>query len=121
MNPSRRLQAACVLALLLGLSGCSYSLEERIEALRAAGHDVEPYQPETPPVQRRAQPRTPSQDRNLHIGSIDSVGSQMEWKPVPADHKSMPDPNSPEWAREQAEAAEKDRTLTRKIRSICAC
>jgi len=38
---------------------------------------------------------------------------------VPANLKSTPDQNSPEWVKEQAEAADKDR---REIRSICpAC
>jgi hypothetical protein len=125
MTPVRPLQAAGLLALLLGLSGCSYSLEQRIEALRASGYNVEPREPKKPQVQRRAraQPRTPSEDHTLHTGSIDSVSSQIEtWKPVPADHKRTPDQNSQESVSEQAEAAEKDRTLDRKIRSICrAC
>jgi hypothetical protein len=51
---------------------------------------------------------------------VDSVMSRTtRWKPVPPDHKRTPDQNSQEWAREQAEAAEKDRVLDRKIRSIC--
>jgi hypothetical protein len=118
MIPVRPLQAAGLLALLL-LSGCSYSLEQRIEALRVSGYNVEPRERKKPQVQ----PRTPSEDHTLHTGSIDSVSSQIEtWKPVPADHKRTPDQNSQESVSEQAEAAEKDRTLDRKIRSICrAC
>jgi hypothetical protein len=125
MIPGRPWQAAGLLALLLGLSGCGYSLEQRIEALRAAGYSVEPREPKKPQALRRAraQPRTPSEDDTLHTGSINSVASQIEpWKPVPADHKRTPEQNSSEWVREQAEAAEKDRTLDRKIRGICrAC
>ena len=122
MIPVWPLQAAGLLALLLGLSGCSYSLEQRIEALQAGGYNVEAREPKKPKAERRprAQLRTPSEHNTLNTGSIDSVASQIEpWKPVPANHKRTPDQNSPEWAREQAEAAEKDRTLDHKIRSIC--
>jgi hypothetical protein len=119
MIPVRPLQAAALLALLLGLSGCgySYSLEERIAALRAGGYNIEPREPKKPHAQRRkrAQPRTASEDSPL--------ATQIEaWKPVPANHKRTPDQNSPDWVKEQAEAVEKDRTLDREIRSICrAC
>jgi hypothetical protein len=121
MIPIRPLPAAGLLVLLLGLSGCgyNYSLEERIAALRASGYNVEPREPNKRHAQRRkrAKPRTASEDHTLHTGS---VSSRIEtWKPVPADHKRTPYTNSPEWVREQAEAAEKDGALDRNIRSIC--
>jgi hypothetical protein len=122
MMPRQPLQAAGLLALLLGLSGCSYSLEQRIEALQAGGYKVEAREPKKPKAERRAraQPRMPAEDHTLHTVSMESVGSQIEqWTPVPADHKRTSYQYSPEWKREQAEAAEKDRTLDRKIRSIC--
>ena len=117
MIPIRPLQAAGLLVLLLGLSGCgyNYSLEERIAALRASGYNnVEPREPNKRHAQRRkrAKPRTASEDPTLT--------TQIEAsKPVPANLKSTPDQNSPEWVKEQAEAADKDR---REMRSICpAC
>jgi hypothetical protein len=119
MIPIRPLPAAGLLVLLLGLSGCgySYSLEERIAALRASGYNVDPREPNKRHAQRRkrAKPRTASEDPTLT--------TQIEArKPVPANHKSTPDQNSPEGVKEQAEAADKDRTLDREIRSICrAC
>jgi hypothetical protein len=65
----RPLQAAGLLVLMLGLSGCgySYSLEERIAALRASGYNVEPRKPKKPHAQRRkrAQLRTASEDPTL--------------------------------------------------------
>jgi hypothetical protein len=176
-SPGGRLQVACVVALLFGVGGCSYSLEQRIEALQASGYNIEPHAPESRPAGPRKRSRTRvesrslqagsigsvgsesrslhtgsigsagsesrslhtgstgndsrslhtgsigsvgSDSRRLHPGNIESVGSQIErWKPVPAEHKPTADQNSPEWVREQAEAAEKDRALDIKIRSIC--
>jgi|SoiMethySBSTD1v2_1073268.scaffolds.fasta_scaffold02296_28 hypothetical protein len=58
--------------------------------------------------------------RGPQADEVDSVTKRMtRWKAVPPDHKRTPDQGSPEWTREQAEAAEKDRVLDRKIRSIC--
>ena len=119
MIPIRPLQAAGLVVLLLGLSGCgyNYSLEERIAALRASGYNIEPREPKKrhAPRRKRAQPRKVSEDP--------AVATQIEaWKPMPANHKSTPAPNSPDGVKEQAEALEKDRKLDREIRSICrAC
>jgi hypothetical protein len=55
--------------------------------------------------------------RTGRIGTVTRRGSH--WQPVPAGHRRTPNVDSPEWVREQAEAAEKDRQLNRKIRSIC--
>jgi hypothetical protein len=70
--------------------------------------------------ERRARSQTRGQGRGLRTGEIDTVGARISrWRAVPADHAHTPEVNSPEWIREQAEAAEKDRKLDRRIRSIC--
>ena len=70
----------------------------------------------TPSAERRAR----GERRGLRTRDMDSVGRRIErWTAVPPDHKRTPDQGSPEWAREQAEAAKRDRVLYRKIRSIC--
>ena len=129
-GPRRRVQAACLLALLLALAGCGYSLERRIETLHAGGYDVQPHEPDADVEEDQERPRMRARSRGSRTGDtpaqrrqtteIDSVASRISrWKPVPADHQRTPNQHSPEWVREQAEAAEKDRTLDRKIRSIC--
>ena len=129
-GPRRRGQAAYLLPLLLALAGCGYSLEQRIETLQSDGYDVQPHEPDADVEEDQKRPRSRARSRSSRTGDspahrrqaseIDSVTSRIErWKPVPADHKRTPYQNSPEWAREQSEAAEKDRTLDRKIRSIC--
>jgi hypothetical protein len=125
----RWVQAACLLPLLLALAGCSHSLEQRIETLPFSEYDVQP-EPDAYVEEGQDRPRMRGRSRSSRTADIpahrrqtaesDSVASRIaRWKPVPADHKRTPHMNSPEWAREQAEAAEKDRTLDRKIRSIC--
>jgi hypothetical protein len=70
--------------------------------------------------ERRARAQTREQGGGLRTGGIDRVGARTSrWQAVPAGHAHTPDVNSPEWNREQAEAAEKDRKLNQKIRSIC--
>jgi hypothetical protein len=129
-GPRRRLRAACLLTLLLALAGCGYSLEQRIETLHPSGYDARTHEPDAYREEGRRRPRTPARSRILRTGDtharrsppaqIDSVAARIaRWRPVPPDHKRTPYQNSPEWAREQAEAAEKDRVLDRKIRSIC--
>jgi hypothetical protein len=177
-RPGQLLQIACALPLVLALTGCSAgpSLEERIRALQARGHDTYVVERRARPQtraqdrrfntgeteavtarisrwraaradrgrasyrrasylngeavqarehgthlrERRARAQTPVQDGGLRTGGIDRVGARSSrWQAVPAAHAHTPDVNSPEWIREQAEAAEKDRKLNQKIRSIC--
>jgi hypothetical protein len=111
----RLLQTACVLALPLALAGCfsGYSLQDRISALPAHEHDA-------PRVERRPRPQVPTRGNNIRSGEVDTVAGRISrWRAVPADHKRTPYVNSPEWRREQAKAAEKDRVLDRTIRGIC--
>ena len=128
-GPRRRVQAACLLPLLLALAGCSNSLERRIETLHSGGSEVEPLELDAYAEEDRKRPPMRARSRSSRTGGdahgrqadeTDSAANRISrWKPVPADHKRTPYQNSPEWHREQAEAAEKDRTLDRKIRSIC--
>jgi hypothetical protein len=115
----RALIALAVLALIAGsvaFCGPTHAQQAKLGPTQAGWHNVEP----DAPLTRRAARRMRSKSRSLQIHDMDSVGRRMErWKPVPPDHKRTPDQSSPEWAREQAEAAEKDRVLDLKIRSIC--
>ena len=91
---------------------------------RATSHlDTEPPRERarsTHPFGRRARPQTRERVGTFRGGGLDSAeGRISRWRPVPSDHKRTPDVDTPEWAREQAEAAEKDRMLDRKIRGIC--
>jgi hypothetical protein len=111
---SRLLRAAFVLTLPLVVAGCTtgYSLRDRISALSV-------HEPEAVPrPERRTRPQTKrATDRAVEP---DSVASRISrWRAVPADHKRTPYVNSPEWLKEQAEAAKKDRELDQTIRSIC--
>jgi hypothetical protein len=109
------LQTACVLALPLTLAGCitDYSLQDRIATLPVREHD-------TPRLERRPRPPTTAREGSVRTGEIDTVASRIaRWRAVPAEHKRTPYVNSPEWLREQREAAEKDRVLDLKIRGIC--
>ena len=119
----RALIAPAVIALIAGsvvFSGPAHAQKSQLGTSSAGGHNVEPHAPEARPPERRARARTRGESRNLQTGDMDSVGRRIErWKPVPADHKRTPDQGSPGWTREQKEAAEKDRALDRKIRSIC--
>jgi hypothetical protein len=111
---NRSVRAAFLLALPLMLAGCTtgYSLRDRIGALPVREPDVSPVR------ERRTRPQPHrASDRNVEM---DSVASRIaRWRAVPPDHKRTPYVNSPEWRKEQAEAAEKDRQLDQKIRSIC--
>jgi hypothetical protein len=129
-GPRPRVQAACLLPLLLALAGCGNSLEQRIGTLHSGGYDAQHHEPDAYVEEGEERPRMRPRSRSSRTGDtpahrrqtteIDSVASRIaRWKPVPADHKRTPNQHSPEWVREQAEAAEKDRTLDRKIRSIC--
>ncbi len=118
----RALIARAVIALIAGsvaFSGPAHAQKSQLGTSPAGGHNVEPHAPEAGPPERRTRARTRGESRNLQTGGMDSVGRRERWKPVPADHKRTPDQGSPGWTREQTEAAEKDRVLDRKIRSIC--
>jgi hypothetical protein len=118
----RALIAPAVIALSLDrlLSAVPHMAQKsQLGTSPAGGHNVEPHAPEARPPERRTRARTRGESRNLQAGGLDSVGRRERWKPVPADHKRTPDQGSPGWTREQTEAAEKDRVLDRKIRSIC--
>jgi hypothetical protein len=108
-----------MLVLIAGsvaFSGPAHAQKSKLGPPQAGG--VEPREPVTPSAERRARSRTRGERRSLRTG--DSIGRRIEqWKAVPPDHKRTPDQGSPEWAREQAEAAKRDRVLDRKIRSIC--
>jgi len=110
-----------VLVLIAGsvaFSGSAHAQKSKLGPPLAGG--VEPRAPVTPSAERQARSRTRGERRSLRTGGMDSIGRRMErWKAVPPDHKRTPDQDSPEWAREQAEAAKRDRVLDRKIRSIC--
>jgi hypothetical protein len=126
MIPVRPLQSAALLALLLGLSGCgySYSLEERIAALPAGTTlSLASRRSLTPNGgSERNRGRHPRTTSSIPVVSTRSQARLRRGNRCRADHKRTLDTNSPEWVREQAEAAEKDRTLDRKIRSsMCAC
>jgi hypothetical protein len=118
----RALIAPAVIALIVGsvaFRGPAHAQKSQLGTSPAGGHKVEPHAPEARPP-RRTRARTRGESRNLQTGDMDSVGRRIErWKPVPVDHKRTPDQGSPGWTREQTEAAEKDRVLDRKIRSIC--
>ena len=122
-SPWEATMRALIVALVLiagsvAFSGPAHAQKSKLGPPQADG--VEPRAPVTPSAERRARSRTQGDSRSLQTGDMDSVGRRIErWKPVPADHKRTPDQSSPEWTREQAEAAEKDRALDRKIRSIC--
>jgi hypothetical protein len=147
-RPGRLLQIACALPLLLGLAGCAGpSLEERIRTVQAQEHDTQLVEPRARPQTRVRDVRMrdvrvrdvrvrdarvrdallrdgPVRDARVRggvrTGRIGTVTRRdSHWQPVPAGHRRTPNVDSPEWVRKQAEAAEKDRQLNRKIRSIC--
>jgi hypothetical protein len=118
----RLLQTACVLGLPLVLAGCfsGYSLQDRISALPAGERDAPRREHDAPRLERRPRPQVRTRGDNIRSGEVDTVAGRIaRWRAVPADHKRTPYVNSPEWRKEQAEAAEKDRVLDRTIRGIC--
>lgn len=123
----RALISLAVIALIAGsvaFSGPAHPQKSQLRASPTGGHNVEAHAhapaPEVRPAERRARSQMRGDSRSLQAGDMDSVGRRIEWwNPVPADHKRTPDQGSPEWTKEQTEAAKKDRVLDRTIRSIC--
>jgi hypothetical protein len=112
-------------ALLLALTGAMAQPDKSGQSSDQTPRASQHRQQSATTGPRRGSEQMNRRDRAHHSrrpqgDEVDSVMSRTtRWKPVPPDHKRTPDQNSQEWAREQAEAAEKDRVLDRKIRSIC--
>ena len=140
----RPLQVVCAVLLLIVLTGCNsmYTLEDRIrdlEAQRYAPAQLEPgarpqAQAKAGKLRKRqieaaesaiavqpAAEQTPTparaRDGGLTTGESDAATARRSRRQP--DLQRVPEANSPEAAREEAAAAEKDRQLDRRIRGIC--